>query len=554
MHNYSEYNELFNSIYLSKNLSSDSFVIRPTVGQIDVGSKVHKVQLIAQVLKQSFKSIVSLAATIFKDDLTSLYKSPKLDALSKIAIQVSHENAKLNSCFFHLSVGESFVSPLRNIAKRDVLDTEEILGETKQLLEKCRKQPKIKGQNTYVRTDSTPKTAKLDGICTGFRIDIAENYLIKKKSIPVILQENLKGASKEAAANHAVYSILSHGLRTHTKEYYEKSLFKPLAKIDQTKFSHNDVLFVLGSLSQKRFIDSTLHVQSFNQLSDQAKKKASESLLWSVISQLSKEDEEKAGIQDRQIVDMSQFKAFLTSKIRKSIPPLEGKQLQKNLRNVELLVASLEVIKGNDEAEKGKKALSPSETWIKNGKETQIDRLWEKLKQIALMLFNAAPPRLENWAVNYISNASLRSQFCAIFEDEINQDRNEVVCQARQLTRKPTSLSHSSNYSTDLELLDQFKTLPAGFYGLDFDVGSHGHAISYIKDTDDPNAGGYILDPNVGAVKCRDAKHTLKMLKKIISRYPDSHHHLLMKKDVSQSHHRITLWKFEALEDVASHS
>jgi hypothetical protein len=519
----------------------------PEVGGLNEGGKTHKVKVIAKAISASFVSIGAWMLTAF-DPPTPVNKR------SKIAINNVHQNDKLNSSFFHLSIGSSFISPLRNVAKREIFDTDRVATEANILLRICENG---QGSNLIpVNADVTPHTAQLDGICAGFRIDVAANYLINKKDVHQILQNNLKGANAEAAANQAVYSILSKGshLKLDTEAHYENSLFTPLSKLDQTEFFYRDVLIGLNFLCgndvlRKMSLDKGSVIDKENDKIAAANKSITNigplsMILFNIVGDIKKKLLDKTELNnffkeigiDKPQIDVEKLKKFLADKIHNTEPPLKREELEKTTHSLDILIACLEMRNAHQKLKSEKTAVSAPI------KPSEISSRWEKFKQEAIKLFGTAPPEPKISPHDYISNPAIGYQFKAICTDELNRNAHEVVCQARQLTQKAPSIGHSSACSSDLEFLDKFKELPAGFYGLGISAGNGRHAISYIKHAD---GSGYILDPNYGAVKCRDDAHTIKLFQKLLSEYPESKHKSPLAKQAGQPHHQISIWKME---------
>lgn len=432
---------------------------------------------------------------------------------------------------------EDLIGDARNIGKKEVLMNKEDFQASIELLESCR----VLHENAQLETiffkyGESPETLMVNGICAGIRMDIAFRILIEGTPLETIIKENEKGASKEAAANQAVYELISH--RETANEMLENLLMnlKEVAhaeggcEITQCDFD----------LVGKALFEMDPELWGNDIFADfSAKYQPSDSNVGHLALIIRK-------VMEREIDELqstSSQDSWLRQRERgrwEIIDPLKCKEAILN-----------EIMRDFDKQLKSNKNLKK----LNLQKEQNIRALnWtvallQYRQGISQALASRDPPPKDpvEKLHQVISDPLIRDIIKSINVDRWDVIREQAVAMARglKLTSVNDAMGHYSQYPTDAAYLSNLPKLDPGMYSVDIETGKGGHSVSYIKISDDE---GYLLDPNGYQVRCRDSEHTILQFQKLFALYKDAANKTVLHEKGEQCH-KIRIKKFEPISN-----
>ncbi|PJD96317.1 MAG: hypothetical protein CK425_06400 [Parachlamydia sp.] len=453
-----------------------------------------------------------------------------------------HSVFKLVDVWTKFYFGEDAIGKARNIGRKEMLANEEDFDAASELLDALRKEQGI--SNMSFR----PESKIADGICAGIRLDIAQRHLCNGEDLADIIRSNEKGASKEAAANQAVYEILNAN-----PESTSKKMLATLASLEQlskceggNEAFHTDFNLVGQALVQADPILSA-NLPIYDDFAreyplDQTNPKDLPHLIRALV------DEQKARIIEHTtkaksgegeeveaeswlhtkyqvftIKDPVAFQQAVLVKINQDFnEAVQGKsgseinqlavQREKNIQVLNWTVAFLQLKEAADAA----KFMPAAGTAAAHKPEPKF---WNALGSKALAILGNKSASTSS-LYDSISDPLMRHAIQSLSEDRADDTTYHTVASLRgiKLTSVMDVMGHSSMH-TDASYLSNLPKLGEGMYSVSLDTRTGAHAITYVKVSENE---GYILDPNGFQIRCKDAQHTIQQFKKLLKLYPEA--------------------------------
>lgn len=480
-------------------------------------------------VKPSLRALgLMLAHKITSGETSKMYKAKAV-----------HSVFKLVDIWAKFYFGEDAIGKARNIGRKEMLANAEDFDAASELLDVLKKEKRI--SNLSLR----PESKIADGICAGIRLDIAQRHLCNGEDLTNIIRSNEKGASKEAAANQAAYEILKAN-----PESTSKKMLATLASLEQlskceggNEAFHTDFNLVGQALVQADpILSANLPIYDDFEREyplDQTNPKDLPHLIRALV------DEEKGRITEHTtkaksgeveaeswlhtkyqvftIKDPVAFQQAVLVKINQDFnEAVQGKsgseinqlavQREKNIQVLNWTVAFLQLKEAADAA----KSMPVAGTGTAHKPEPKF---WNALGNKALAILGkksvSAPPLYDS-----ISDPLMRHAIQSLSEDRADDTSYHAVASLRgiKLTSVMEVMGHSSMH-TDASYLSHLPKLGEGMYSVSLDTGTGGHAITYVKVSENE---GYILDPNGFQIRCKDAQHTIQQFKKLLKLYPEA--------------------------------
>ena len=436
------------------------------------------------------------------------------------AVKSTHEEQKMLLAWNRALFGkEQVVGEARNIASREVVKNRADFEAGVALLNQCRAQSSLR--DVSVNKHATPASARTDGICTGIRMDIAQKFLVEGQDIETIIQANAKGASAEAAANQAVYALLSPPTDIPTR--IQSDIFGSLRTLSHDPAAPIDfidvgrVLLLFDPEIRAVCLNNDEIKQQFNTVTPMAL--AFKSFFSSPAVKKWVDSKDIAG-----------FKEAITDAIHLHFQ--DNKQREQALMTLHWTISFLQYKQVLVAKERPKLKLDAGHTWF------------DKLKAHALKLFGSSKrvPNLADWVKDrqhrYILKSVLNDQHDLHLQNFIASQR---ALQAKSITDQ-VGLSFNKN---DHDYLQNIIGLSPGFYAVSLQTETGNHAISYIKMED---GSAYILDPNQPQVRARDNAEALALFKTLLSQYSQPR----VRGEMAQKamYHRLRVFQFEKAPSV----
>lgn len=406
--------------------------------------------------------------------------APK-STLSSLKAKVVHFGSRIVFAVWERrahKVGVETLGTARNVARQDVLASESDFHASKELLNQFAKlSDSDRGKlNVTWNPDAVPEKMILNGICAGIRLDIAQRFLHSteepKEAIEQIIEENLQGAPAEAAANQAIYELLSPDFTQPQMLEEMKERMIEMAQSDK---------FPGGAIDKdtlNKFVGMDLDLDSIKNL----------------------------------------FDHYNTQGDRMAMRALE---LAFSLKEMDMTI---------DEASQPTPPPAAGNS------------RWEELKESVKRLFSSPRKQaLSEKICSKISHPLYKEIISAEFRTLADLTSYEAIGKMRGLKFESVTeqMGHHSFYGNDKDYLANLPNLEPGFYMVDLNTSTTGHAISYVKYED---GSGRILDPNGIQVKCKTPQEAAEKLAAVISLHtkPKTQHPL---QDKDKPYHQIVMKK-----------
>jgi hypothetical protein len=444
--------------------------------------------------------------------------------------------------------GKDLIGHSRNIGDRKVLAKKEDFKAANVLLDQCKSLVQNESiRNIKIDPTKNPEASISDGICAGIRLDIAERLLIKRENLADIIESNQKGATAEAAANQAIYQLVSDenkfsaaitnlfdDLRNASKSGIGDPLFQvdfqavefALLQADQDLRYSNEPFEYVAIHSQD--------LQEENPQTNQEFAKLIRAIVDEAIQQARRnEDEGKSQTEwvDRRngpdspwtIQKPLEFQQAVLNKINadyqqklEGAHPLEiadlNKKREKDIAELKWVTSFLEYKQGLLIELKQQNTTSSSPI-------QKLTKWWKSLQNKAIEIFGTAKPQAIPQYFT-ISDPFIRKTMEMVNADRSDDAKYHLVAQARGLKLKSLRdvLGHRTMHATDDSYLRNISKLKAGTYSVNFFTGDGAHALTYIKINEQE---GYLLDPNGYQIRCKDPEHTIQQFHKLLALYEE---------------------------------
>lgn len=457
----------------------------------------------------------------------------------------------------------------RNIVQEDFLRNKDDYKAAKDLLNVLKKDenPQFK-----VRPVKFNQTKANHGICAGIGIDIAVRHLINEEPLDAIIASGEKGASAEAAANQAIYTLLKDVNGIGYKGFSEILLTHFMDVGDLT----HDTLPDFTSLAFREMIKNAQENTQKNhplnfQLSDMKDLRAYDTLFHLTQPHLPPKVNKDPTALDRAFTKvLAEAKEQLDSKGKH--PWLSKNSKIYVIRDLEKFKQS--ILKNGDVNEKVLDAILAGYPYSIVGDNYKVkkqsflrsqsndDSLWTKFTLKAGKVFGVISPTKTIQIKKHKSDYNYLVERADRFNDI---ERIAYVAKARGIKIGPR-MGFSTAYRDDSSYLKLLELAPAGLYAMNFQVGGGGHFITVQKNED----GTYvIMDPNVPQVKAENFVMARNFMLNLLEGYPPPNlkrpwdreykDPKVISKDETKSktkilgakkrvtHHEIALYKMEAL-------
>ncbi len=416
--------------------------------------------------------------------------------------------------------------PTRNIAQWEVLRTRKDYKEACKMLDVYKSYFKNHPHPFISVKDEPLKSAKIDGICWAFCIDLAKRDLQagnqSDKNFIELVQGFEKGAPAEAAALQSIYHLLRFfSLAAYLEE--ENSFLSALSQIVKFKKEEMpDILNVDFSKVRSALTGSFSFDASSTRLDileimgkvinkgEQAKQPAK----W-----LSEPNDQ--GI--RTVEDLEGFKKAVMKEVNLRFDKIPAGKLDNALRERTEAVKTLEWVIAFLEFREGVYRISKKKPPKKETTPpvTDQEKFWQRLKARALKIFKKND--VSKNPMDAISNPQIRYFLSEVVDTFIARTKENEILRVQGLKTAFTDeiIGHPAMFASDEARLKHFKDLKPGVYQISFQVKGGGHATFYKKTE---GGMGYYVDPNYGLFHPfpANASHA-EMIKKIVWKYAEHH-------------------------------
>ncbi len=477
--------------------------------------------------------------------------------------KAAHSGFDLFKIVADQAFGNENMGRVRNIGKKDVLMNKQDCEAADQLREKCQElkkwNPLFKQIDDKSIKEKVPDSMITDGICAGIRLDIAKKHLIEGQTVEHIIASNEKGASAEAAANQSIYELLKA-----TEDPYQAlaGVFKDLKEIAASQGGYElaqvDFDLVGQALVQadddlsQGIIYKQVDFGSFNELYQRNDQHPND--LAHLIKDLVNDQKNQVRAAEAKPETASTSwmgrkedkgdNSFWTIKDPLAFQEAALKKMNANYKEAIIGKKSTEVLLLNKEREKNIKALkwtvallqhkqgieeniikTVQQNASKNANFSSVDSknysLSTKLREQASSIFGKTGPSFTSDSIyDSIADPSIRYAIKELGKERKNNIKYQAVAKTRGLELESLKevMGHYSLHQSNDSYLNNLSKLEVGTYSVNFATGNGGHAITYIKESDEK---GYILDPNGIQIKCGDAAETAQQFKKLLGFYEE---------------------------------
>lgn len=337
-----------------------------------------------------------------------------------------------------------------------------------------------------------PETAICNGICAGIQLDIAKNYVIDKKKIEEIVEDNENGASCEASANQAVYQLVKHLAVSDSEKF--NVFCNHLSQISKSEGGDDlfhldfDIIIEAFKLINDRFDNYQYTITKKNDIKDRLIPRSKDPIILIVQNLVEKQTD---AIFKKKYFSVSEIESF-ENKVHQCI----NEQYEKERTSCEKLASSQ------------KKMSIKKMKWLRSFLEMQYT-------------YVATSSEMGS----NISDPLIKESWIQIETDITNLHRFGYVAKARGLKLSPVLniMGKSFMYDSDESYLKNISTLSEGVFSINFSTldpfgGSARHTITYIKEK---KSLEYILDPNGMQLKCKGSKDSIFHIQKLLTFYPE---------------------------------
>lgn len=522
-------------------------------GAIDVGGGKKAVRLL--------KGAPGLLKSVGKVAINTLLQKVTVGKSSKMfGAKAAHASADLGNISAQILFGSKVVDASRNVANKEVLRNGEDIKASHALVQTLQTL-KHSGSDLQVQGDDEEfENTISDGICAGISLNIATRHLlgtrseegVETESIEEIIASNREGASADAAANQAIYQMLTASIDAKTHINMLMSSLKKSSEGIKNSSTEKEVdsLFYQADFSS---IDRCRYnlVRQFTpgqSYSGEGLGKHVHAFMQNEYQKLQRG--EAACIKNSGgkfvITDYSQFKEGVKALVKQeanlplsSIQEVEKQTLDRKKEGAELewLIGILQYEDVLLAHSTGSASFSESDhSSAAKGLSGQIGELKKKV----LSLFGRG--RSSQIDFSHISNSKIGDAISFLHNKRNNYIPYNAVARARGLELKSVEsiMGQSCMYRDNKSFLQNITQLDAGVYALNFATIAGGHAITYVKQGD---GKGYILDPNGFQIRHDSPEEGRDQLLTLINGYPGPG--TIDESHKKQKYNAIAISKFE---------
>jgi len=451
--------------------------------------------------KDGVGSLYYLMQGFYYEALLSLSSVIGLENKKYFSARVIHCEKKIESIWQKRYYGDRLIYQTSNIAKREVLKDQSDLDESKKIVQKI-KEFQDSGDSLFnkIEVEREPESCLTDGICFGICLDVAGKFL-DDKDVHEVMKEYQKGGPKEAAANQAVYQLMTYQFT------YDKDLQHMVEQIMLSgAFESIDQDGILYAFAKH------LEVKSYFEMPREA-------LL-----------AKNPYATDRNKILPTRFNTLF----------IEHSERDMSLTETEKLLYDSLVQYSEGLIAKAKADRKASEAEFSGSKNS----LWNALIKFTQKLFGKPKDRSPQELIfQGIEDEVMRYQMREIRRNMVYVNKQKVMMQYRgcRLGDVSNIFGLPGTYTKDEDVLENARQLEAGVYEIRIGTKSGGHVI-LLKVEEDSHA--YILDPNIGMFHSKSSKETYGLLLEIVKSYsaPKNTHPHGKKGDVN---HQLSFYKVE---------